>query len=32
MKLKEIKASKIPDDMALLHKLLSQDFLVKTPS
>ena len=32
MNLKEIKASKIPDDMTLLHKLLANDYLVKTPS
>ena len=32
MNLKEVKASKIPDDMTLLHKLLANDYLVKTPS
>ena len=32
MKLKDVKASKIPDDMSLLHKLLARDYLVKTPS
>jgi hypothetical protein len=32
MNLKDIKASKIPDDMTLLNKLLTNDYLVKTPS
>lgn len=32
MGLKEVKASQIPDDVALLNKLLAKDLLVKTPS
>jgi len=32
MNLKDTKASKLPDDMQLLHKLLDQDFLIKTPA
>jgi bifunctional pyridoxal-dependent enzyme with beta-cystathionase and maltose regulon repressor activities len=32
MGLKETKASKMPDDMSLMHKLLEKGYLVKTPS
>lgn len=31
-RLKDTKASKLPDDIALLHKLMEKDFLVKTPA
>ena len=32
MGLMDVKKSKMPDDMQLLHKLLDNDYLVKTPS
>ena len=32
MGLKEVRASQIPDDVGLLHKLLLKDLLVKTPA
>ena len=32
MGLKDTKKSKLPDDVALLHKLMEKDFLVKTPA
>lgn len=30
--LKDTKASKLPDDVPLLYKLMEKDFLVKTPA
>ena len=32
MGLKEVKSSKMPDDMTLMHKLLELNLLIKTPA